>query len=867
MRAEIQRLEGKLLEAESILQAIRHGDVDAVVVSDQAGKNQVYTLESSDRPYRALIEQIQEGAITLGADGTIIYCNKRLASMLGVAQERIVGHGLESFVTRSNVAILSRMLHQAMAAPVRAELSLRCAGDRQMPIYLSLSALRRDDDDGPLLCGVITDLTEQKTHLDDMAVAVNEARVLAAERDRQTVKLAESEANFRMLAENANDVIVSVSRNGERRYVSPAALRVIGATTDELMLHGLPAFIHPADRDRKLVLHNQLLEGSVTQGSATFRTLNPERGMVWVEMSARAVLDPMTHHSMGYVAVLRDVTDRVRLEAERDDRERELRATNTELDRLARHFAKARNIAEQANRAKTRFLAAMSHELRTPLNGILGYAQLLRMDGGLTDVQSQRVQSMLAAGTHLLEMISCVLDLSEIETGGAELQPSAIGLRTLLEACMKMLYPQAEAKPLKLGLRIRPGVPDRVVADPSRLRQVLLNLLGNAVKFTVAGTVELCVQVVGSGARLRFEVVDTGPGINDAQRDRLFEEFARLDADPANSVEGSGLGLALAKQVTKLMGGLIGHEDNPGGGSVFWLELPLVTEPAAEKPALPIQAVRHSDAAVAVPTGPMRILIVDDTAMNRDIAAAFVRSAGYEPVCAEGGAEAVTAASEGDFLAILMDVRMPEVDGLEATRRIRTLDGPRGAVPIIALTAQVFTEQISACREAGMDLHLGKPFTPAGLIGIIQQAVEAARQRPTPKSVPATGRASAGTDVSPGADLPVVDQAAFARTASMLAPGVLASYLRTLAENAAALRQALAEPEAASGDAAALADSAHALAGSAGMFGFKRLVFLARLFEQKAQSDPAQVAGLAPALIASLEAAIEEMHRYTGSGR
>jgi CheY-like chemotaxis protein len=241
--------------------------------------------------------------------------------------------------------------------------------------------------------------------------------------------------------------------------------------------------------------------------------------------------------------------------------------------------------------------------------------------------------------------------------------------------------------------------------------------------------------------------------------------------------------------------------------------------------------------------------------MNRDIAAAFIRSAGYEVACADGGAQAITAAATTDFLVVMMDVRMPEIDGLEATRCIRALAGPRGLVPIVALTAQVFTEQIEACRKAGMDTHLGKPFTLETLLGAIDLGVSAGQARSANGALPAAPPPPPKHLL--GANLPILDEAALALTAAALPPGAVAAYLATLATKTEAFQQALNRPH-----AAALCEAAHAIAGSAAMFGFVRLVFLARQFEHAADADPAERRAIAEPLDLALAASLQEMrHR------
>jgi signal transduction histidine kinase/CheY-like chemotaxis protein/HPt (histidine-containing phosphotransfer) domain-containing protein len=567
-------------------------------------------------------------------------------------------------------------------------------------------------------------------------------------------------------------------------------------------------------------------------------------------------------------------------------RERKLSATNIELKRLSRHLARARTTAEHANQAKSRFLAGMSHELRTPLNGVLGYARLLRIEGGLNPTQAARVDAMLEAGKHLLEMVTCVLDLSEIEADHLVLRPVALDVQAIAAACLDLVRPMAEAKGLTLSIATLPGTSTELIADPTRLRQILLNLLGNAAKFTSRGGIEVRFRILRAeeapagkapkgempegetpkgeapkgelrtGRMLRIEVADTGPGIVADQRQRLFRDFERQDVDIIGNVEGAGLGLALSSRLAGLMGGRLGHEDNPDGGSVFWLELPLaVLAPATEPGA------RAADGTAPAAGRALHVLVVDDVLMNRDIAGCFLRSAGHDVTCVDDGAEAVSAASAGDFDVILMDVRMPGMDGLEATRRIRALEGMRGQVPIVALTAQAFTEQVAECVKAGMDGHLTKPFDPDTLLGAVVEAVAAGRMgggnrlaaRP---NVP-LARAAIPVAELP---LPVVDAAVFRRTAAFLSADAMASHMQTIVDLSDGLLQRLLVADAVEHSGAELAEAAHALAGSAAMFGFERLASVARQFEAAIGVDKAEAPALAERLAAALGATVQAIH-------
>jgi signal transduction histidine kinase len=451
-------------------------------------------------------------------------------------------------------------------------------------------------------------------------------------------------------------------------------------------------------------------------------------------------------------AIVRAVSQR-ELRLRLADSMRALTAANASLEQevAARKATEAelraaKEAAEQADQAKTRFVAMVTHELRTPLNGILGYAQLLRLEGELSARQNARVAAMIQSGQHLFGMVERVLDVASIESGRMALHPVPLSVRDLTEGCIAAIGPLASERGLSLHLVWSHDAPRQIVADPARLRQVLLNLLGNAVKFTTTGWVELRVMACDASGRLRLEVADTGPGIKESARDRLFQDFERLDAPSA--VEGSGLGLAIAARFVRLMGGTLGHSPNPSGGSIFWLELPR-NEAALAPPA---------EAIVAAPPLPARrVLLVDDIAMNRDVVGAFLRSAGHEVWLAENGQDGIRLASEQSIDVILMDVRMPEMDGLEATRQIRALPAPHRHVPILALTAGVLPEEIAECEAAGMNGLVAKPVEYTKLMQAIGDTVGGGRPGWSSHGA-ALSRIEPGAEASPRLDRTVLDR-------------------------------------------------------------------------------------------------------------
>jgi PAS domain S-box-containing protein len=678
---------------------------------------------------------------------------------------------------------------------------------------------------------VIWDAANGETHMVGVNWDVTEARLLAAERDRQSARLAESEAQYRLLADNSSDMIFLLDLQLTRRYVSPACRELLGLEQHDMVGRATGSLFHPEDADRVMARYREVASGTGSgRGGDVGRIRHRDGHYLWVEIGLRLVRDPATGAPLEICGVLRDISERVAAEAT-------LAANNARLESLARHLAVARDAAEQANAAKSRFLTGITHELRTPLNGILGYAQLLRLEGGLTPLQATRVETMLDAGGHLLGMINAVLELSQIDADRIELQCAEIDLVALIQSCLDVIRPAAEARGLEVGLLVVASAPKRLVTDPTRLRQILVNLLGNAAKFTHAGRIDLRLRPGKTASSVRIEVVDTGPGIPQADRARLFREFERLQADAQAPVEGSGLGLAITARLTQRMGGQIGHADNPGGGSVFWIDLPLRAE--ASEPAT--QSGEH--AVDITPTTGLRILVVDDVAMNLDIAAAFLRLGGHDVVCVDNGPAAIAAVSAEAFDVVLMDVRMPGMDGLETTRRIRGLPAPAASVPIVAMTAQAFAEQIEKCRAAGMDSHVSKPVQQPTLLAAV--AAYAGRRAPTP--------APPAPDPEP--TIPDLDEATYLATAAVLRPEDLELYLRALIDRGHALLARLRAPGMRA-EALALADFAHSLGGSGSMFGLQRLATAARQFEHAVETTPAEIATTAEQLAAATAPAV-----------
>lgn len=402
----------------------------------------------------------------------------------------------------------------------------------------------------------------------------------------------------------------------------------------------------------------------------------------------------------------------------------ELAAEVRRREETENSLREATKAAETANKAKSTFLARVSHEVRTPLNGILGITEILKTTP-LSKDQAEHAATIEEAGRSLLRVINDILDISKSEAGTLSLRREDFSVSSVIERVVVLLRPGAAAQGLTIDVEVRPGVPALVNGDPGRLRQALVNLIGNALKFTSVGGVRVVASLEPDGSdaySLLFEVIDTGCGISPEEQGRLFQPFAQAGHPHDPRREGTGLGLVITKHIVDLMEGRVGVESEPGRGSRFWFTARLRPATGQEPPPEP-PAGRE-------PPGRLRgrVLLVDDNALNRTVCASFLARLGCTFVEAVDGAEAVRVALSGGFDAILMDCEMPQVDGYEATRRIRATERDTGAraTPIIAVTASALPEDRERALSCGMTDYLSKPFSALDLYNALRPHLDPA---------------------------------------------------------------------------------------------------------------------------------------------
>jgi len=532
------------------------------------------------------------------------------------------------------------------------------------------------------------------------------------ERHNMQVELLGRETEFRLLLENLSAGVVVHAPNSAIVLANTMASTLLGLTNDQMLGKTAmdPDWCFLSDDGTPMPVEQYPVERVLASGqpirSQVVGINRPDRAEPnWVVCNAYP--EQNANGTLARIVVtFTDITECKRSEHALLETNHQLEAARARAEELAVK-------ADAAARAKSEFLAVMSHELRTPLNGVLGFAELLA-DTKLDQEQQGYTATIRESGSHLLNVVNDILDYSSIEKGKLIIESAPVEVAGLLESACQPILKAASDKGLDFSCEEAPGLPETIVGDIRRLRQILINLLGNAVKFTSRGSVVLRVEpgLISAAPAIRFSITDTGPGIPPGMLGVLFSPFIQADSTLCRQFEGNGLGLAISKRLADAMGGSITVSSTPGEGSTFTFIMP-VGSPQPLPPAGLVEPDSFPRPVLSQRSGGL-ILLVEDDRVSALLASRMLASLGYRSECAGDGLEAVNIFSPGKYAAILMDMQMPVMDGIEATRGIRRMESGSGVrVPIIALTANVMPGDRELCLAAGMDDFLSKPFKKA----------------------------------------------------------------------------------------------------------------------------------------------------------
>jgi PAS domain S-box-containing protein len=660
---ENEELRRRLEEAEDALRALRAGEADAVLV--EAGREQVFTLESAERPYWLLVAQMPHPSATLGTDGTIISCNRRFADLLKRPLHSVVGSPIQGFVAPEGCPAIEALLRDGLAADVQGEVPLLQADGRRVLTYLGVSALQ----EGALgLCLMVTDLSEQRHYLELRRTQ----EALRASEER--LDLAQRAGCIGTFEWNIRSDVVSWSVTQEELYGLPAGS--FGGHYQDWK-----QAIHADDRDRAEADRLKAI-AERTGLDSEYRIVRPDGEIRWIATKAKVFYDA-DGEPLRMVGVSLDITERRRIEQELRD----------------------------ADRKKDEFLATLAHELRNPLAPMRNAVQILKSNGPLPP-ELEWAQGVLDRQLQLMaRLLEDLLDVSRISLNKLELRKETVELATVLDAALESSHPFVKTGRHELTVTLPPET-IHLEADPVRLAQVFSNLLNNAAKYTEQGG-RIWLDAKQQEGDIMVSVKDNGIGIMTEMLPRIFEIFAQSKRALTWSQGGLGIGLSLVKGLVELHGGSVeARSDGPGQGSEFVVRLPAAEETPAPK------AARSSGQDEPAFVTKRRILIADDNQDSADSLAILLNNMGHEVSAAYDGVQAVEAAEAFRPEVALLDIGMPGLNGYDACRRIREQQWGQEMF-LIALTGWGQEEDRRRTEEAGFNHHLVKPLDPAVLMKLL----------------------------------------------------------------------------------------------------------------------------------------------------